>query len=200
LSGSWSICLRKLRLSLLLPIVQSVITAVLTIWADRVDWLLLGGGTRFPPPFVRLHLLVIDLRRIWRGINSPTFPLNLSGLSEFRILGLGVGEILYLAAVVLLWYWVGRFFDRRRGLEIAPVQTAQWRKAVLAVLTLGGGVFLFIIGILLIPEAFPVTFAFGRIVRPTMLIADGLHFLWSLILVVFATRQEFSAVLAFTRV
>ncbi len=75
-----------------------------------------------------------------------------------------------------------------------PVQTAQRRKAVLAVLTLGWGVFLFIIGILLIPEAFPVTFAFGRIVRPTMMIADGLHFLWSLILVVFATRTLIAAI------
>jgi hypothetical protein len=170
--------LRKLRLSLLLPIVQSVITAVLTIWADRVDWLLLGGGRRIPPPFVPLHMLVIDLRRIWRGINGPTFPLNFSGLSEVRILGLGVGEILYLAAVVLLWYLVGRFFDRRRGLEITTVQTSQRRKTVLAVLTLGWGVFLFIIGILLIPAAFPVTF----------LIAYVLQVLWSLILIVFATR------------
>jgi hypothetical protein len=186
--------LRKLRLSLLLPIVQGVITAVLTIWADRVDWLLLSDGPRIPPPFVRLHLLVIDLRRIWRGINSPTFPLNVSGLSELRILGFGVGEILYLAAVVLLWYWVGRFFDRRRGLEITTMQTVRWRKTVLAVLTLGWGVFLLIIGILLIPEAFPFTIAFGRIVRPTMLIADGLHFLWSLILVVFATRTLIAAI------
>lgn len=68
------------------------------------------------------------------------------------------------------------------------MQTSQRRKTVLAVLTLGWGVFLFIIGILVIPEAFPVTFAFGRIVRPTMLIAYGLQILWSLILIVFATR------------
>jgi hypothetical protein len=180
--------LRKPRLSLLLPIVQGVITAVLTIWADRVDWLLLGDGSRIPPPFVHLNLLVIDLRRIWRGVNGTTFPLNFSGLSDLRILGLGVGEILYLAAVVLLWNLVGRFFDRRRGLEVSTVQSSQRGKTVLAVLTLGWGVFLFIIGILLIPSAFPVTSAFGRIVRPTVLIAYGLQVLWSLILIFLATR------------
>jgi hypothetical protein len=181
--------LRKLRLSILLPIVQAVTTAVLTIWADRVDWMLGDHTTRIPGRFLHLHLLVIDLREIWRGLNGPTFPLNLSGLSEFQIMGLGVGEILYLAAVVLLWYLVGRFFDRHQSRpEPNAVHTGQRRKMMLAVLTLGWGIFLFIVSIIEIPGAFPVTVAFGRIVRPTILIACGLEILWSLILIVFAAR------------
>jgi hypothetical protein len=181
--------LGKPRLSLVLPVVQVAITAVLTIWADRVDWLLLDNSRRMPPPFVRVHLFVIDFRRIWRGVNGPTFPLNMSGLSEFRLLGLGFGEILYLVAVALLWYLVGRFLDRRKRLGIPTVQTSERRKAVFAILTLSWGIFLFFTSILLILDAFPVTFAFGRIVRPTTLIIYGLQLFWSLILIAFAARK-----------
>ena len=85
---------RKLKFSILLSIVQVIITAVLTLWADRVDWMLLALSNRAPGPYVHVHLFVIEARLIWRGVNAPTFPLSRA---------FGVGEILYLAAVAVLW-------------------------------------------------------------------------------------------------
>jgi hypothetical protein len=92
---------------------QVAITAVLTLWADRVDWLLVDSK-RIPGPFVHV---VLKLRLIWRGVNAPTCPLCLAGSSNHSILGFSAGELLYLAAVASLWYLVGRFLDRRRGLR-----------------------------------------------------------------------------------
>lgn len=84
---------RKLKFSVLLPVVQVIITAVLTLWANRVDWMLLGLSHRAPGPYARVHLFVIEARVTWRGVNAPTFPLS-------RVSG--GSEVLYLAAVAVL--------------------------------------------------------------------------------------------------
>jgi hypothetical protein len=134
--------LRKLRFSLALPIVQVVITAVLTLWADRVDWLLVDSK-RVPGPFVHIHLLVLALRMIWRGVNAPTWPLSLAASSNYSMLGSSAGELLYLAAVAALWYLVGRFLDRRRGLQPLESRQIPLRKSVFAVCTIAWGIGLF---------------------------------------------------------
>src|SRR5215472_16355502 len=110
---------RRLKLALVLPVAQVVITAILTLWADRVTWLL-GNSNRVPGPFTHLDLLVISLRLIWRGVNAPACPLCAANSN--------VGELLYLAAVAVLWYSVGRFLDHRRGLQPGASYESQKRK------------------------------------------------------------------------
>jgi hypothetical protein len=54
-------------------------------------------------------MLVIKLKRVWRGVNAPTLPFNFAGQKRFEILGLSVPEILYLFAVAALWFLVWVF-------------------------------------------------------------------------------------------
>jgi hypothetical protein len=112
-----------LKLPIALCVAQTTVTATLTFWADRMEWLR-GDSNRLLPDFARLHYAVLDLRETWRSINAPTFPLIFSGFKAFHVLGLSVGEILYLVAVAALWYLVGYFHERkemrkRRSVSIA---------------------------------------------------------------------------------
>ena len=103
------------RLPIALCVAQTTVTAIITFWADRMEWLR-GDGRSLLPHFARLHYAVLDFRETWRSINAPTFPLNLSGLTHLHVLGFGVGEILYLLAVAALWYLVG-YFQERQGMR-----------------------------------------------------------------------------------
>jgi hypothetical protein len=109
---------QRIKLSVLLPVLQVSVTGILTFWADRVAWMFFGDSSRTPGPYVLLHLIVFTLRPVWTGINAPTYPFcDLSGQPIPWLLGFGFGEILYLCAVGILWYLVGRFLDGRRGLN-----------------------------------------------------------------------------------
>jgi uncharacterized integral membrane protein len=112
-----------LRLPIALCVAQTTVTATLTFWADRMEWLR-GDSHRRLPHFARLHYAILDVRETWRSINAPTFPLNLSGFTRLHVLGFSVGEILYLLAVASLWCSVGYFHERqqvrkRRSVSIA---------------------------------------------------------------------------------
>ena len=123
--------MRKWRFPLALCLVQTALTAVLTLWADRVDWLL-GDSNRVPPPFLKVHMLVIELRRVWRGVNAPTLPFNFAGQKRFQSLGLSVPEILYLVAVAALWFLVGYFQERAKRRNVNPSQsTGQAKRSLL---------------------------------------------------------------------
>jgi hypothetical protein len=175
---------RRPNLAIALSVIQTAVTAVLTLWADRVDWLV-GDSNRHPPSFVRVHLAVIDLREIWRGVNAPTIPFNFAGQKHVHVLGLSMPEILYLAAVAVLWYSIGRLYEQRKLATPANLETSRWRKRVLGVCTLAWGIILLALGVVQIPSAFPWTFAFGRILRPRALINALLYVAWSLILIGF---------------
>jgi hypothetical protein len=181
--------LRTLRMSRVLPIVQVTLTAVLTAWADRYDWILLGESKRIPGPYAQVHLFAISLRQIWRGVNGPTCPLCFADSSRHSILGFGVAELLYFAAVAYLWYLVGRFLDLRRGL--LPLTTFQdgGREKALAVLTMMWGILLLLLSILMIFTSFPVTFLGARIIRSETAICCALLLLWSLLLITLGTRK-----------
>ena len=174
--------LRKLRFSLALPIVQVAITAVLTLWADRVDWLLIGSN-RVPGPFVHVNLLVLTLRPIWRGVNAPTWPLCLAGSSNNSMLGFSARELLYLAAVAVLWYLVGRFLDRRRGLQSQGSRQISLRKSVLSVCMTAWGIALLSVSVLSLDSIFPVTFSGTRLIRPENVVICALFLLWSFLLI-----------------
>jgi hypothetical protein len=178
---------RKLSFALALPIVQVAITAVLGVWADRVDWILLANTSRAPGRFVHLDLIIIEARLIWRGINAPTYPLYLAGSSNRQILGFGVGEILYLAAVVVLWYWVGRFFDRRRGLEGPTSQRIKKLKTVCYVLMMAWGIFLLFVSLWTVRAE--VSFARSYFFRIDAFVVAALFLAWSLILLILAGRR-----------
>lgn len=92
---------------LVLPIIQVVITVVVTVWADRSSWLLLGDSARVPGPCVDVDLFVLFFRVIRRGVNAPTWPLCMGGPSNHMVFGVSPTEILYFAAVAVLWLQLG---------------------------------------------------------------------------------------------
>lgn len=174
---------RKFRFSVLLPIVQVIITAVLTLWADRVDWMLLALSNRAPGPYVHVHLFVIEARLIWRGINAPTFPLCTAGQSNRQVLGFGVGEILYLAAVAVLWYLVGRFLDRRRHSKVTEGQGTMTPRTMPHFLVMAWGMFLLVESLWTFHDE--ISFAHSYFLRIDGIIVATLFLVWSLILLIF---------------
>jgi len=180
---------RKLKFSLLLPTVQVILTAVLTLWADRVDWMLLGLSSRAPGPYVHVHLLAIEARHIWSGINAPTFPFCFAKGVWLPVLGMGVGEILYLVAVALLWYWVGSYFDQSRGLAVPEISRAKTSRTTFRFLLVAWGILLLFWNVSTIGDAFPVLFLGGRLFRPDVVIVRTLFLLWSAILIVLPGRK-----------
>jgi hypothetical protein len=101
------------RLPIALCVAQTTVTAIITFWADRMEWLR-GDSRSLLPRFATLHYAILDFRETWRSINAPTFPLNLSGFKRFHVWGFSVGEIMYLLAVAFLWFLVGYFYERRQ--------------------------------------------------------------------------------------
>jgi hypothetical protein len=146
---------RKLKLSLVLLMIQVSITAILNVWANRVDWMLLGGyGRHAPVHFVYLDFFIIYARLIWGGVNAPAFPFSLlSGNDTWWTGAFGVRGVIYLMEVALLWYLVGRFFDRRRGLELSQHSEITPPKRTVAVLLVIWGVLLLAFSILMIHDS-----------------------------------------------
>jgi hypothetical protein len=184
---------RKLRLSLVLPIVQVAITAILLVWASQVDWILIGDGFRAPPRFLRLQLFIIDMSLIWRGANAPTFPFCAVGGNPGRWpIGQVVGGLLYLIAVAILWHLVGRFLDRFRGVEIFKRRPTTAFNRIAMALVLAWGLFLLGLSVLSIQHMLrfiPTASRLDNILfqlrfRPEDLIIDVLFVLWSLALVI----------------
>jgi hypothetical protein len=178
--GSFSV--PRLKLALVLPVVQVGITAILTQWADRVSWILLGSS-RAPGPLVHLHLFVIELKMIWRGINAPAFPLGQLAwvLPSYPIFGFGVDDLFYLVGVLILWYLVGRKLDRRRiGIAAAESRTTT-TKILFALPMMALGMYLFVLTIV----SFHKEFSFAReyYIRLYGLAVCSLFLLWSLILI-----------------
>ena len=161
------------RLPIALCVAQTAVTAALTFWADRMEWLL-ADSNRVPPHFVRLHLAVLDLREVWRGINAPTVSFNFAGLKPFQLLGLSVPEILYLVAVAVLWYLVGYFHGQR---------TTQKNPAV-SIAILLWGMILLCLCIVLMREAFLWTFFF-----PVRFLNALLYAIWALVLIRFGAKN-----------
>lgn len=175
------------RLPIALCILQTTVTSLLTFWADRMDWLL-GDSNRIPPRFVQVHLAAIELRQVWRGVNAPTFPFNLAGQRHFQSLGLSIPEILYLTAVAVLWYLCGVWAANKNG-EPSPHPTPYQTSRIVALAILFWGVILFVLSILQVPQAFPWTFAFGKIFRPIPLIVAVLYAIWAIVLIRFGVKH-----------
>jgi hypothetical protein len=147
--------------------------------------MLMGAQHRAPGPYVHIHLAVIELKHIWSGINAPTFPFCFATGVRLPVLGIGVGEILYLVAVALLWHRVGSFFDQSRGLNARETQSAQPSGTTFRFLMVGWGILLLFWNASTIGDPFPRLFLGGRLFRTDVVILRALFLLWSAILIVF---------------
>lgn len=103
---------RPIRYSLLLPLIAVPITTILTVWAGRAFWI--SASPHSNQPHGRYDLLATILNAIWHGINGPAMPGTV-----FDGPGL-TGHAIYVIAVALLWWVVGRAIDRRRGVLPRP--------------------------------------------------------------------------------
>ena len=181
---------RKIRLSIALPVVQVLITATLTLWANSVDWMYFGETNRVPGRFLHLNLFIIYVRLFWRGINAPAFPFSLVSIYPSASLG----DVFYLTAVGMLWNRVGRFVDRRRGLIAMhePSRRAKFTGMMIVVwgfLLLGVFVLSLYSSLHIFPDATKLSnFLFVLRNRPWVVPTDVLFLLWSLILIVIPGR------------
>jgi hypothetical protein len=103
--------MRKLRLALVLPIIQVAIAAILLQAAYR---------TRLP----RGSDAIPDVRLICRGLNAPALVFRLPNLMAPEatwipklpsVFGFDVDDVYFLVGVVVVWYLLGRALDQRRS-------------------------------------------------------------------------------------
>ena len=165
-----------------LCIAQTALTVLLTVWADKMDWLR-GHFRSAPPRFYRLHSLVIDVREIWRGVNAPTVPFNLTepgaaAYRHFQLLGLSVAELFYFVLVAILWYWVGQLFDGQKRAKQTVSDPIRPKGRLNALLFIGWGLFVLVFAIFQLPEVL----VWGRIFRPVPFFKVLFYVAWSLAL------------------
>jgi len=177
--------MQKWRLPIVPCAIQTAVTGLLTLWADRVDWLL-GDSNRIPPPPRKIHILVIQLRRVWRGVNAPTLPFNYAGHQRFHILGLSVPEIPYLLAVVALWFLVGYFREPAKQRKLNPSRTTGSSKTI-PVGSMVWEVILLLFSLLQIREAFR-GFRFWRTFNLTAALNVPLYAMGAVVLIRFGLQ------------
>lgn len=92
--------MRKLRLAIVLPIIQVVVASLLLLWADRAA---------IPPPNFSVAWLLC------RSLNAPVMLLMIlfGGNWNFVPQIPFVGRAFFLITVGFVWYLVGRALDRR---------------------------------------------------------------------------------------
>ena len=108
--------MRKLKLAIVLPIIQVLVALFLLLQADRTHG---PGGVDyhyFPPAWL-----------ICKGLNAPAMLLLIpfGGTWYFVPPIPMVGRALFLISVAIVWYFVGRLLDQRR----APSRAREHRVA-----------------------------------------------------------------------
>jgi len=139
----------KLRLAVILPILIMCLDFPVALWQSHVD-AEQHRKDEYP--------IVYTVTLAYLGLNAPAVVfqgLCVATLSIYRVdhdpptlFGIGAGQLLFFTGVVLLWFSVGLFLDRRR---ICPVHrqtaTTVWRVLgtllllAFAIVLFGGGVF-----------------------------------------------------------
>jgi hypothetical protein len=177
------------RLRVALCIAHTALTVFLTVWADKMDWLR-GHFTSVPPRFYRLHVLVIDLREVWRGVNAPTVPFNLTepgsaAYRHFQLLGLSVAELFYFVLVAILWYWVGHLFEGRKRAKPMVSDHIRPKSRLNALLFVSWGLFVLVFAILQLPQVL----VWGRIFRLVPFFKVLFYMAWSLALMMLGVAR-----------
>lgn len=173
----------QIKLSVVLPIAQVTVTGTFTYWADRVDWIIFGEHGRVAVRFPQFDISVIYLRQIWRGVNAPALPFSFAGYdaTHLRLVGFGLGEIMYFAVVAVVWWLAGRYLDRRRA-GITPERQGA-RSILFAILGLVWGMLLLAFAIFSIQDFVRLTSLFFLLhSRGYFLLTQLLFLVWSLIL------------------
>jgi len=138
----------KLRLAIILPLLIVCLDFPVALWQSHVD------GEQLPK---HEYPIVSPLTLAYLGLNAPAVVfkgLCVTMLPIYRIdhapptlFGIGAGEILFFTGVVLLWFTVGLFLDRRSGQTHRQSATTVWRVLgtllllALAIWLFGGGAF-----------------------------------------------------------
>lgn len=185
-----SIPLSKIKLAIVLPLVQVVVTAILTWWSDRVSWMTLGGGRRVPGRYAVIHLFVLALREMWTGVNAPTYPLAL-------LFGIETGKFLHLCAVAVLWYLVGAYLQRSSGAGIPEKKSRKLVRTGGTILVAVWGMILLGVSVSMIDDSLHMvqgwtkweSFIFMIRLRLEQSLALGLFLLWSVILIGMPTAK-----------
>lgn len=103
--------MHKLKLALVLPIIQLAIAATLLQWGYRAP---VPRGSELYVPTVRL---------ICRGLNAPALlfrmlnPIGLGPAFDWvprSMLGFDTDDLFFLVGVIIVWCLVGRALDQRR--------------------------------------------------------------------------------------
>ncbi len=127
--------MRKVRLAVVLPIVQFAAAAILLQWARRVP---VPPGSAFYVPNVRL---------ICDGLNAPALlfgALAIFGSYTSSFLGFPTSDLLFLVGVIIVWYIVGRVLDRRRNSKAAPQRGIATALVMYPLLLMLGSLLLFL--------------------------------------------------------
>jgi|SRR5215831_15992947 len=138
----------KLRLAVILPMLIVCLDFPVALWQIHVD-------AQQPPKHE--YPIVSPLTLAYLGLNAPavifkglcvtTLPIYRINHAPPTLFGIGAGEILFFTGVVLLWFSVGLFLDRRRDQMHRQTATTVWRVLgtllllAFAILLFGGGAF-----------------------------------------------------------
>lgn len=125
--------MRKLRLAALLPIFQVVLAAILLQWA-------------VPPNFYWSEPVLIC-----QGLNAPALLFvaltrwpPIAELAGGRVRGTSINDIFFLLGVVVVWYFVGRALDRKRGSRQQKQSGAPKSVAAYLVILAAAGILLYL--------------------------------------------------------
>ena len=172
--------MRKLKLALVLPAFQLLISAFLIKWGETVS--------------LRLGLLnspLGNLKDLWEDLNAPgllfryiELLLSPAKWIPHRFLGVQTDTVLFLLGVAVLWYCVGRKFDgpifqhSRFQLKIPA------RKLLFSLFLLLWGVRLGLFAIEFISSSDSQNHH-----RPSDITNGSIFVIWSLILVIVGARE-----------
>lgn len=135
--------MRKMKLSLVLPVSQALIAAALLKIGDSVQ----------PPHGAEFY--VPTLRLICMGVNAPALLFRfldpISHGPEFgwfprSVLGIDTNDFFFLIGVFVLWYFVGRAFDKR-SVPLDPRRHSRASRLIVFSLILALGILLSGVGL-----------------------------------------------------
>lgn len=177
----------KLRLAVIFPILIVCLDFPVALWQRHVDAL--------QPP-KHEYPVVSAVGLAYRGLNAPavvfeglcvaTLPIYRIDHAPPALFGIGAGQLLFFTGVVLLWFTVGLFLDRRRSSQMHPQSpTTIWRVLgtllllTFAILLFGGGVF--------VMKHLPRSDAVGDVLQGVLCLA------WSLVFAVASVMRHVDA-------